>query len=55
MLSYSACQGEEEGEGVENRSGGSIDIDVPDKIACHVTVRTTRYLYRERIPTRGIT
>lgn len=56
MLSYSVCQGEEEEEeGVKGRSSGSIDIDVPDKIACHVTVRTTRYLYRERIPTTVIT
>ena len=27
-------------------------IDVPDKIACHVSVRTTSYLYRERIPAK---
>ena len=55
MLSYSVCQGEEvevevEG-GVEGRSSGRIDVVVPDEIACHITVRATRYLYRERIPT----
>ena len=40
------------------REGGKGDecVDVPDKIACHVTIRTTRYFDSERISmsaTRG--
>lgn len=49
VLSYSVRQGGE--VEVEWRSSGRIDVVVPDKIACHVTVRATRYLYCERIPT----